>query len=217
MPQHEIQQGTKIYHPGLLLVEGRDDESFFRQIIERRNDQNMQIIRFDGKDNLGEFLTNNLIPRLKPNIIVKTIGIVRDADNSYERAFQSIGDSLRTAGLPSPPKPLTYADGMLEGDAIRVIAYVMPDNNSNGDLESLCLKAVSESPAMACVDYYFDCLKSINHVPRQESKARLRAFLSANQDNPNLLIGHAIAADVLRWDSPAFAEIHRFLDLMSAT
>ena len=217
MLQNESQGAIKFYHPALLLVEGRDDESFFQRIIERRNDKNVQVIAFNGKDNLGEFLANNLIPRLKPNPIVKTIGVVRDADDSYERAFQSIGDSLRTAGLPPPSKPLTYAAGMLEGDAIRVVAYIMPDNNSDGDLETLCLKAVSEAPAMACVDQYFDCLKSINHVPRQESKARLRAFLSANPDNPNLLIGHAIAAGVLPWDSPAFAEIHKFLDLLATT
>ena len=214
--QRKNQQPLSLDNPHLLLVEGLDDDVFFQRIIDRRGDTSIQILQFGGKDNLGEFLTITLAPILKSGTIVKTIGIVRDADDSYEKAFQSIGDSLRTAGLPSPSKPLTYAEGMLDDDAIRVVAYVMPDNNSPGDLESLCLKAVSESPAMDCVDRYFDCLKSINHVPRQESKARLRAFLTANPDNPNLLIGHAIAAGVLPWNSPAFAEIHKFLELLSA-
>ena len=216
VPRYEAPQSIHLEHPRLLLVEGRDDYWFFRRIIERRRNDAIQIVEFGGKDKLGEFLTNALVPRVRATDMIRIIGVVRDADSLYDRAFQSVGDSLRRAGLPIPLAPLTYADGMLDGAAIRVATYIMPDNGSPGDLETLCLDAVQSAPAMTCVDHYFDCLQSISQVPAQESKARLRAFLAANPDDPTLLTGNAIAAGVIPWNSPAFAGVHQFLDMLDA-
>ena len=205
-----------IEQPCLLLVEGSDDEWFFRRMIEKRSLSGIQIFQYSERGTLGDFLADVLM--LNPEFSrVNVIGVVKDADNSYQQAFQSIGDSLRRSNLPVPSAPLTYAEGMLDGSEIRVAAYVMPDNVSPGDLETLCLSAVSQSPTMPCVDHFFSCLQSIGHIPKQESKARLRAFLSTNLDNPNLLIGQAIAADVLPWDSPAFVHIHQFLDMLATS
>lgn len=209
------QANTRIEQSRLLLVEGSDDEWFFRRIMERRSLSGVQIFQYSERGTLGDFLTDVLI--LNPDFSsVNAIGIVRDADTSYHQAFQSLGDSCRLAGLPVPSAPLAYAEGSLNYSAIRVVAYVMPDNSSQGDLEALCLEAVKESSAVPCVDHFFDCLLSIGHVPRQENKARLRAFLSTNRDNPNLLIGQAIAAGVIPWDSPAFDAIHQLLDMLAA-
>ena len=210
------EQTIVIEQPRLLLVEGRDEYWFFRRIMESRKVEGIQIVEFQGKDSLGNFLANILVPAISPPDTVEAIGVVRDADESYARAFQSIGDSLRISELPVPSGPLTYAEGMLYDSAIRVAAYVMLDNASPGDLETLCLNAVSQSPAMPCVDRYFSCLREIDRLPRQESKARLRAFLSANTENPNLLIGQAIAAGVIPWDSAAFAGIHQLLDMLAS-
>ena len=206
----------QIEHPRLLLVEGNDDLHFFRRIIEGRQHADIQTIEFGGKDNLGEFLTNVLVPRVKTTDIVRIIGIVRDADDFYDRAFQSVLDSLRRADLPVPDAPILPAEGYLDGVAILVSVYIMPDNSSPGDLETLCLDAVRDAPSLPCVDRYFDCLQSINHMPKQESKARLRAFLASNIDDPTLFTGNAIAAGVISWDSLAFAGVHRFLDILDA-
>ena len=203
-------------HPRLLLVEGTDDYWFFRRIIERRRSAGIQIIEFGGKDTLGEFLTNVLVPRVRATDVVRIIGIVRDADDFYDRAFQSVGDSVRRAGLPVPRAPLTYADGALDGTAIRVAAYIMPDNASRGELETLCLEAVRGAEAMPCVEKFFECLGAIDNVPGKEDKARLGAFLSANRDDPNLRIGEALSAGVIPWNSPAFDGVHKFLDLLDA-
>ena len=213
------QEGSQVIHlerPSLLLVEGTDDYWFFRRIIERRKSDGIQIIEFGGKDTLGEFLTNILVPRVRATDIVRIIGIVRDADDFYDRAYQSVGDSLKRAGLPVPQGPLTYANGILDDATIRTAAYIMPDNSSPGDLETLCLQAVRDAPAIPCVDGYFDCLESIGHVPLQESKARLQAFLAANPDNPTLRIGEAIAAGVIPWEGPAFNDVRKFLDMLDA-
>ena len=212
--RQEGPQSIHLEHPRLLLVEGTDDYWFFRRIIERRQSTGIQIIEFGGKDKLGEFLTNVLVPRVKATDMVRIIGIVRDADDFYDRAFQSVGDSVRRAGLPVPLPPLNYANGNLDGNAIQVATYIMPDNASPGELETLCLEAARGSETMFCVEGFFECLSTIDNVPSKEDKARLGAFLSANRDDPNLRIGEALSAGVIPWDSPAFAGVHQFLDLM---
>lgn len=214
--RQEGPQSIHLEHPRLLLVEGTDDYWFFRRIIERRQSAGIQIIEFGGKDSLGEFLTNVLVPSVRATDIVRIIGIVRDADDFYDRAFQSVGDSVRRAGLPVPSAPLTYANGVLEHAAIQVAAYIMPDNNSPGELETLCLEAVRGAETMPCVEGFFECLDAIDNVPSKEDKARLGAFLSAYRDDPNLRIGEALSAGVIPWNSPAFDGVHQFLDMLDA-
>lgn len=165
---------------------------------------------------MGNFLTNTLVNDPTFSELVEVVGVVRDADGDYQSAFDSVQGSLRRAGLPVPDAPMTIAIGSLDGADIQIAVYIMPDNSSPGDLESLCLDAVNGAPAMPCVSRYFDCLQSIGHVPRQESKARLRAFLAANRDDPTLQPGQAIDAGVIPWNSPAFDGVHQFLDMLDA-
>lgn len=214
----------RIEKPRLLLVEGNDDNQFFRRLIERRHgvseiqQTGIQIDQFAEAAKLSAFLANVIVPALaRVPLPARAIGIVRDADSSYGSAFQSLQGALRHANLPVPNAPLENAQGALDGgDDISVVAYIMPDNGSPGDLETLCLNAVRDAPAMPCVNRYIECLQSINHIPRQESKARLRAFLAPNPDDPTVLTGNAIAAGVIPWNSPAFAGVHQFLDMLDA-
>lgn len=219
--QRENQSNFKVEQPRLLLVEGTDDYWFFQRIMERRRregreSEGIQVVPYGGKDKIGNFLTNILVPALRSSNFVESIGVTRDADKCYARAFQSIGDSLRTAGLPAPLTPLTFETGTFDGDAMQVVAYVMPDNASPGELETLCLQAVSDSAVIPCVDRFHECLVSIGHVSDDAYKTRLGAFLSANPDKPNLLIGQAIEAGVIPWNSPVFDGIHQLLDMLTA-
>ena len=222
--QRQDQLNLRIEQPRLLLVEGHDDFQFFRRLIERRRkvkdiqETDVQIIRFVEEGKLTAFLASVIAPRLGDSSVpVQSLGVVRDADTNYPAAFQSVQGALRHAGLAAPSTPSEREYGELpDTDVICVVTYIMPDNNSPGDLETLCLKAVHDAPAMPCVESYFECLQSIDHVPRQESKARLRAFLASHRRNPNLRIGEAVAAGVIPWNSPAFNGVHQFLDMLDA-
>ena len=209
-------RNTEIAKSWLLLVEGSDDRHFFQRLLERRRNTDIQVIEYGGSARLGAFLADTLV--LDPGFseMVEAIGVVSDADRSYQSAFDSVQGSLRRADMPVPAAPLTRADGEVQGTHIQVVTYIMPDNHSPGDLETLCLNAVNDAPAMPCVDRYFECLQSIDHVPRQESKARLRAFLASHQRDPTLRSGEAIAAGVIPWNSPAFNGVHQFLDMLDA-
>ena len=207
----------RIEQPRLLLVEGNDDVQFFRRIIQFRQSEGIQAIGFGGKDRLGEFLANVLVPLIRVTDIVRIIGVVRDADYDYDRAFQSVGDSLQRAGLPVPGAPVTYTDGTLDGRDLQVSVYIMPDNESSGDLETLILRSVQGSPALDCVDKYIECLKEQGMTVQHERKAKLHAFLASDPGDPTLQPGQAIDAGLIPWDSPAFADVHKFLDMLDAS
>ena len=200
----------------LLLVEGNDDVQFFRRIIDRRQGRGVQIIAFGGKDRLSAFLTDVLVPRVRATNLVRIIGVVRDADDVFDRAFQSVRDSLRRTGLPVPDTPATPANGLLDGDEISVAAYIIPDNASSGDLETLILRAVEDRPALECVENYVECLKAQGQNVQYERKAKLHAFLASDPGDPTRQPGQAIDAGTIPWNSPAFDDVHKFLDMLDA-
>ena len=206
----------QINSPRLLLVEGNDEVQFFRRIITRRHGENVQIIDFGGKDKLGAFLTNVLVPRIRATEMVRVIGIVRDADEYYDRAFQSVCDSLRRSELSTPRSPMTTEYGTLDGADIQVAVYIMPDNESSGDLETLILRAIEGTPALDCVEDYIECLQANGQIVQHERKAKLHAFLASNTRDPTLQPGEALDAGVIPWRSPAFDDVHKFLDMLDA-
>ena len=135
------QRAVGIDAPRQLLVEGRDEQEFFRALLSFLAIEDIQIHAYDGKDNLGNFI-NNFVDVVGFDS-VKSIGVVQDADESALSALRSVRSRLQNANLPVPP---TYAQPV--GEFIKVQIFVMPDNGSNGALEDLCLAALAEDTAM---------------------------------------------------------------------
>jgi len=103
------------------------------------------------------------------------VGIVQDADNDPNAAFQSICSALAAAGLPVPDAPR-----QIVGEDPRIAVMIVPDGVKPGMLEDVCLASVVDDPAMVCVDGFFTCLEQRQAARSQTpAKARLRAFLSA--------------------------------------
>lgn len=202
----------------LLLVEGRDDLRFFNAMRRYLGMNNVEIDSYNGKPNLGnelaDWVRNPEFQRFSG------LGIVRDADSSFNSAFDSVISSLRRAGLPIPVAPLAAA----ERDGLRVSVLILPPDGGSGELEDVCLSSVAGSPDMQCVERYFDCLGNTDPLiaPNLIAKARLHAYLAAgpvrtvrNAGNarrrPGLRLGEAADAGVWDWDSPAFRPIKDFL------
>ena len=78
-----------------LLVEGNDPRNFFEAFVEHLSLANIQIQNFGGIYELRGFLS--ALVNAPGFQIVQSIGIVRDAETSAERAFQSVQSSLERA------------------------------------------------------------------------------------------------------------------------
>ena len=140
-----------------LLVEGRNEEFFFRAFLRHLAVEGVQVQPYNGRDNLANFLRE--LADLAEFEMVESIGIVRDADNSAHSALQSVQSSLRNLGLPAPTVFRESA-----GTLPKVSIFVMPDNEHAGALEQLCLQALVDDPVMPCVAGFLQCVERLSLI-----------------------------------------------------
>ncbi len=195
-----------IQSPKQLLVEGRDAEAFFHPFLESMGVSGVQIQNYGGIDELAPFLKQFVLSPQYRHLPVVSIGIIRDAERNPQDAFRSVCSALRGAGLPVPSKPLALAAGLPQ-----TCVYILPDEESQGMIETLLLRAVSDDPAFECVDEYLECVVQATGVePRPRDKARFLTFL-ASRPNIKPLTGYAARAGYLNFSSPAYDRLKEFI------
>ena len=199
-----MQDVLKFVSPKLLLVEGRDEERFFPALLQHLNITDVQVVSYGGKPNFG--------PSLRVFVVtdgfeqVNSIGIVRDADTSADSALQSVRDNLRNVGLAVPDDFLVSTDSFP-----KVSIFVMPNNSGEGELETLCLEAFRDDPAMRCTEDFVSCFSAaLDELPENLVKAKMHAFLSSREKS-YLHIGEAADAGYFPWNNSAFSALARFL------
>jgi len=193
-----------ISEPNLLVVEGVEEQMFFDGLIGHLRLQHIQVLPIGGKTRLRERL--GALVRSSGFANVVSLGVVRDADDNADGAFQSVRDALRSVGLPLPERPLVAA-----GEVPRVTVVILPEPGKPGMLEDLCLQSVAQDPSMFCVDEVFRCLPQRGvPLPRNMSKARIQVFL-ASREEPGKRVGEAAQAGYWPWDNGAFDHLKAFL------
>ena len=202
-------QFVEVRNSSLLLTEGIDDARFLDAFLNHINKSGIQIAVVEGKDNFRPFLSGTLV-NSRNFARLNKLAIVRDADDNPQAAFQSLCDGLFQAKLPVPSRPW----GEHQSDSLTVSIAILPDENSTGNLEDLCLRAIQSQaqsqPALSCVDQYISCLQASAVTLNHQSKTRLHAYLAAG-DRPGLRLGEAADASVWDWDSPALGQLAAFL------
>lgn len=191
-----------------LLVEGDDADYFFSAFLKQRSLTEIQIQNYGGIDELRGFLRQFV---KAPGFLetVKSLGIVRDAETNPTTAFQSVSDALAAASLPAPHTTSEPTD-----TEPCVSVFILPDAETNGMLETVCLRSVEDDPAMFCIDKYFKCLDGrMGFLPKYMEKARVQAFLASRKKVPRML-GIAALQSIWPWDSPAFGNLECFLNAL---
>jgi hypothetical protein len=202
----DISDGYRnIVQPHLLLVEDDDAVGFFDALIKRWNLNDTTIWKIGRGD---EFERNLRI--LKTDFVkdkLKTIGIVQDAKDNPTATFERIKSALAKLGDSVPD---SYGHGSPGSPIIHII--ILPDGlDSNGGMESLCLRALEGDPVLPCVDGYFECL-SEHEVPYNGSeidKAKILVYLASNDSIKNLR--ELASSDVLSLEDTVFEKIKLFL------
>src|SRR5436853_293013 len=116
----------------VLLVEGKDEERFFAALLSRQQIIGVQVIGIAGKTNVRSSLKALVLtPDFKR---VARLGIVRDADNDFGAAFQSVCDALIAAGLAAPPTT-SVPVGISP-----IVAVLIVPSGGVGALEDVCLQ-----------------------------------------------------------------------------
>jgi len=193
-----------ISRSNLLLVEGSHEVKFFNCLLESMQIDDVQVERLGGKHLFKPNIKN--LPGYPGFSGVTSIGIVRDANGSFEDTFRSVQNALRDGDFPVPDQAIAPTN-----TSPQVAVFITPDNESEGALEDLLMVSVQGDPVFQCVDSYFDCLRGIQgHRHPHPSKARVQVYL-AKEPEGDIHMGIASDKNVWPWDSPAFYDLKAFI------
>jgi uncharacterized protein DUF3226 len=196
--------------PAVLLVDGPDDQRFFKAAAIRERLTDLHIISLGGGAQLRTTLRAVINTRGFAN--VSRLGIARDADTNPRGAFQSACAALRQEGLSVPVQPLVST-----GSDPSTSIMIVPDINSPGELAHLLLRSLQGNHRFnQCVLPYIACIDGLGRallLGNQRGKAELHAFLATMPD-PGRRFGEAAEMGYFPWASTAFGDTRQFLNTL---
>ena len=188
---------NSINQPRLLLVEGNDDRNFFNVMLKHCDRDDIQVLGFDGVDNLRSYLPALVASPGWHQVV--SLGIVRDAENDAESAKASVRGAVESAGL------------QMDGSAPRVSLLVLPDGERPGMLETLLCDSFADSPINDCINEFLACsTERAGANVKRMAKARAHAYLATRED-PHVSVGVAAQKDYWDLDHPAFEQLRDFI------
>ena len=186
-----------------LLVEGKDAQNFFKEFVRRLSLPDVDVQDFGGVDQFRQFLAAFVAA---PNFgNVRSIGIVRDAEQADHAAFQSVRDTLERASLPAPQRP---DESIGQDPSVRVL--ILPGDGQPGMLETLLCRTLAENPVARCIDDFLRCAEESGQHVQRPDKARAHAWL-ATQPLPQVSVGVAALKGYWNLDHHALEGIREFL------
>ena len=202
-----IRQPIRIRESAVLLVEGRDEQNLFTALLKSESPApvNIQIVVAGGT---ARFRPNLLT--IRRNMVrspIAALGIVRDANGNAARAFQSVCDAVKAAGLEPPTGHASFSTAFPS-----IGVFVVPDGLAPGAVETLCRRSVEGTHAARCVEQLLLCLGEEASVPSpvNADKTFAHAYLAAGA-NPVARVGEGALQGAWDFGSPAFAGLKRFL------
>ncbi len=197
----------------LLLVEGKDEVNLLGRLVKdclKDDGQDIQILDVGSKNNFRPNLLGiKVAAQARPTL--RSVGVIRDADDNAESSFVSVCNSVRSVGYEPPAAHATFSN-----DTPAIGVFIVPDGSQSGAIETLCRRSVEGEDAAQCADEYIECLKNRNALrSRNHDKTFAHAYLAAKR-NPVARVGEGAQQGVWNFQSPAFAALSQFVrDLAS--
>lgn len=191
----------------LLLVEGRDEVNLFYALIQHClvDEPKVQVIDVGGKNNFQRNL-KTLHTAFRTHPALRSIGVVRDADDNAEGAFKSVCNHLRNVGYEPP-----QGHGQFSDSVPSIGVFIVPNGTECGAIETLCRRSREGDNVAKCVDEYLSCLDEHKAMKSANiDKTFAHAYLAAMED-PVARVGEGARQGVWDFESPAFAELSEFL------
>lgn len=204
-----VRRPRRITSDRLLLVEGPDDRNLFEALLRRRLDDAgsaVQVVDVGGASAFKDQIRALFTAAMQAGRNLRAVGIARDADRNPAGAWQSVYNAVLAANLQPPERPAGFSDA-----SPRVGIFIVPDSESEGSLETLCMRSVAGKPAAHCVERYLTCLEERHAMSsRNRDKSFAHAYLASRRD-PVARVGEAARQGVWNFDHPTFAALDNFL------
>ncbi len=182
-PATQIGKRTSIQKSKVVLCEGIEETRFFPRLFKavKKSDllENIQFISYDGKRKLDNFIKNGLV-KFPGFDLVTSLGIMMDADGEPEGvnpSFDSIKHAMGSTGFPIPVKSGFVATN----NNLKSITWILPDNQSAGEFENICIDAISNHPIYCCIEPLRKCIETKGCVIPRSAKAPLYTILAWNE------------------------------------
>ena len=145
--------------------------------------------------------------------LLKTVGIIRDADNSAEHASQSLCSKLSGAGFIPPGEQLIPS--VIETNTGKVTSlYYIFEKNGSGMLEDLCYTSVEGYIENKCIQSFINCVEKITVDKIHEiAKTRCYSYITV-EDEPDIRVGLAAKKGYWNLNHPCFDPLIHFLELL---
>ena len=176
----------------MLLVEGSDELHVIVRICERVGfEPEFHIIDKKGVPQLLDSLDTEVkTPGLS------TMGVVLDADDNVESRWRAVVDRLRLANIELPAAP-AQSGTIIKGEP-RVGIWLMPNNQSQGELEDFVLEMIpAGDPVWPRAQGYIDSIPESDRefAAGKILRARVHAWLAAREEPRQM--GQAVQANDL--------------------
>jgi hypothetical protein len=212
---------NKIRCPHIIACEGPDDEKYlcyFLQPLITRDDRydQIQIMSAGGKDELPPLI--KMLPSLPGFSIVKTLTILRDADEEAQAAEYSVQNLLKAANFAVPKsqcEPCRPRDK--ENNVITGYALFPFFNTEKGALEDLCLKTLAGDNAEKMLGIV-DC--AVSRVTKEFGelkwlhKNKLHTYLSLTNAFVTCKLGEAAQRNAYNFDARELEPLKKLLQSM---
>jgi hypothetical protein len=179
-------------HSKLLIVEGKDEEILFRELLKHLNINDVWVHPIDGKDKYSNFMkTLPLIPGFSG---ITHIGVVLDADDNAEGSFAKATSGIEKVGFARPKVPGVFRSKHGKSGAV----YIIPENLSKtGMLENLFLDSSTHSDFIRFVEVFHQMISDAGIKVKNPAKSRSQTLLSSFEEYSSNL---GVAAQKGYWD-----------------
>lgn len=206
----------KVYSENTILVEGGDDEMLISALIQNRNlpINSLTIEPKDGYSSILSRLTN--MPSNSGFRNIKKLLVIADANSAgTQTRFQEIVTKLDPANF-SIPTSLGQLSSHVPNQK-QVGIFLFPDNQYNGIVEDLCLKALTHPDKMHCIEEHIRCIRHKGLFATNAAdlpKSKFHIYMSTST-KPTGSIGGATQSGDLDLNSNKFNLIVNFLQLLT--
>ena len=126
-------------NPNLLLVEGKDEQytlPFFMEEYVDWGDKKNPIVMINQLEGVENLLKPGLIEAESKTPGLKAIGVILDANDSFESRWSRVRERCRKVAIDFPEQLPPGGVVHVRADGLRIGVWIMPDNRSRGMLET---------------------------------------------------------------------------------
>lgn len=191
----------------IILVEGQDDAFLLEIVLNLLGipPREARIIVCKGKSGFGKHipLIVKSIPFAKK---IRSLSIIRDADEDYNSALREVHGYLRRENLPLPD-----VSDFVDSEGKRVGVYFFPRPQENGDLESLAIELATASEELSETLQFIDSARSRNPDLNKISKRKIQVYLGGVSQEIRPTVGWAFRDGTIPISLEVLPELTSFM------